>query len=291
MKMAKRVRDAGFDDGVRASIVRKAWRIAVWGALTLITVGAAILAAYSETGSRRLALGGTAATASESAGQSASRHFDGEIEARRLAEAVHALAADRDRLQARISVLERSLDDVTGSIPGGAAGERPATARPGASPLPPALAPGAVVSIETTRAPTSPPPAPSVAANPAQGPAPAPAASPGRVAYATPAAADTGAAASTATKTEFGIDLGTASTVEGLRNLWSSVKGSHEPLLEGLRPVIAVRDGGKTGMIELRLVAGPLANASVAARLCAALAAAGLTCQPAVFDGQRLALK
>jgi hypothetical protein len=292
MKMAKRVRD----DGVRSSIARKAWRLAVWGALTLITVGVAILAAYSETGSQRLALGATAATASEPAGQSASRRFDGEIESRRLAEAVRALAADRDRLQARISVLERSLDDMTGSIPG-AAGERPATARPGASPLQPALTPGGVVSIETTRAPTSPPPAPSVAANPGQGlgqglgQGPAPGASPGRVAYATPAATDTGAAASTATKTEFGIDLGTASTVEGLRNLWSSVKGSHEPLLEGLRPVIAVRDGGKTGMIELRLVAGPLANASVAARLCAALAAAGLTCQPAVFDGQRLALK
>jgi hypothetical protein len=289
MKMAKRVRDARFDDGVRSLIARKAWRLAVWGALTLITVGAAILAAYSEAGSQRLALGGAAATASEPglAGQTASRHFDGEIEARRLAEAVRALAADRDRLQARISVLERSLDDVTGSIPGGAAGERPATARPGASPLPPAPAPGSVVSIETTRAPTSPPPAPSVAAN--QGPAPV--ASPGRAAYAAPAATDTGAAASTATRTEFGIDLGTAATVEGLRNLWSSVKSSHEPLLEGLRPVIAVRDGGKTGMIELRLVAGPLANASVAARLCAALAAAGLTCQPAVFDGQRLALK
>lgn len=284
MKMAKRVRDAGFDDGVRSMIARKAWRLAAWGALTLITVGAAFLAAYSETGSQRLALGGTAATAAGPAGQTASR-LDGEIEARRLAEAVRALAADRDRLQARISVLERSLDDVTGSVSGGAAGERPATARPGASPLPPALAPGAVVSIETTRAPT--PPAPSVAAN--QGPAPA--ASPGRAAYAAPPTTDAGAAASTATRTEFGIDLGSAPTVEGLRNLWSSVKASHEPLLEGLRPVIAVRDGGKAGVIELRLVAGPLANASVAARLCAALAAAGLTCQPAVFDGQRLALK
>jgi hypothetical protein len=106
-----------------------------------------------------------------------------------------------------------------------------------------------------------------------------------------PIASETGAAASTATRTEFGIDLGSAATVEGLRTLWSSVKGSHAPLLEGLRPVVAVRDGAKPGALELRLVVGPLANAGVAARLCAALAAAGLTCEPAVFDGQRLALK
>ena len=87
-----------------------------------------------------------------------------------------------------------------------------------------------------------------------------------------------------------GIDLGTAATVEGLRNLWTSIKGTQAPLLEGLRPVVAVRDGAKPGSLELRLVAGPLANAGVAAKLCAAFADTGLTCAPAVFDGQRLAL-
>lgn len=102
--------------------------------------------------------------------------------------------------------------------------------------------------------------------------------------------ADTAAAASTATRTEFGIDLGTAATVEGLRNLWVAIKGTQAPLLEGLRPVVAVRDGAKPGALELRLVVGPLANAGVAARLCVALADAGLTCAPAVFDGQRLAV-
>jgi len=55
--------------------------------------------------------------------------------------------------------------------------------------------------------------------------------------------------------------------------------------------VIAIREGAKPGSMELRLVAGPLANASIAARLCAALAAAGQSCQPTVFDGQRLALQ
>ena len=50
-------------------------------------------------------------------------------------------------------------------------------------------------------------------------------------------------------------------------------------------------EGQKPGAIELRLVVGPLPNASIAARLCAALSAAGQSCQPAVFDGQRLALQ
>ena len=53
----------------------------------------------------------------------------------------------------------------------------------------------------------------------------------------------------------------------GLTNL----KAAQPALFEGLRPVIAIREGGKPGTVELRLVAGPLANANAAARLCASL--------------------
>ncbi|HXW26455.1 MAG TPA: hypothetical protein VEK73_17050 [Xanthobacteraceae bacterium] len=262
-------------------IARKAWRMSLWGGLTVLSLAAAILAAYSDPGARRLALG-NAATASEPAGG---------MEERRLAETVRLLAADRDRLAARVGALERNFDDVTGSIPNRPAAERSAAANPGASPLPPALAPGAAVNAEATRA-SAPPPIvspPAVVPAQLQGQTPV-AGAPTRAAALAPLAADTGAAASTATKTEFGIDLGTAATVDGLRNLWASLKESHAPLLEGLRPLVTVRDGAKPGAVELRLVVGPLANAGVAARLCAALAAAGLTCAPAVFDGQRLAL-
>jgi hypothetical protein len=52
-----------------------------------------------------------------------------------------------------------------------------------------------------------------------------------------------------------------------------------------------VRESARPGGVELRLVAGPIANAASAARLCATLAAAGATCQPATFDGQRLAMR
>ena len=108
----------------------------------------------------------------------------------------------------------------------------------------------------------------------------------GHLATGTPAAVE-----SVATKTEFGVDLGGNTSIEGMRALWTNLKASQPGLLEGLRPVISLREGQKGGSLELRLVAGPLVNASIAARLCAAFATAGQACQPAVFDGQRLALQ
>ena len=276
-RIAKRGRDGVVHDGSRAMTARKAWRFGTWIGITLLSVAAAVIAAYTETGTRRLAVG-EVATAASAAGSPAA-----EMEARRLAEAVRALAADRDRLAIRLSALERNLDDVTGSIQSRPGADRSGGPNPGASPLPPALVPSA--PVHTTRAPAAAPATP-----PAQTSNPTPIATAPPRASALAVTADTAAAASTATRTEFGIDLGTAATVEGLRNLWTAIKGTQAPLLEGLRPVVAVRDGGKPGALELRLVVGPLANAGVAARLCAALADAGLTCAPAVFDGQRLAL-
>jgi len=99
-----------------------------------------------------------------------------------------------------------------------------------------------------------------------------------------------GAAQSIATKTDFGVDVGGNASIEGLRTLWTTLKTAQPTLFEGLRPLIAVREG-KAGAVELRLVAGPLPNASIAARLCAALSAVSQSCQPTVFDGQRLALQ
>jgi len=94
-----------------------------------------------------------------------------------------------------------------------------------------------------------------------------------------------------ATITDFGVDLGGAASVNGLRTLWVSLKTKHAQLLDGLWPIISVHDRAKPGALELRLVAGPLNNAGQAARLCASFTGVGVTCQPAVFDGQRLALR
>lgn len=76
-------------------------------------------------------------------------------------------------------------------------------------------------------------------------------------------------------------------TLDELRALWTSTKGHHAAVFEGLPG----REGAKPGTLELRLVIGPLASARAAARLCATLAAAGQLCQPTVFAGQRLALR
>jgi hypothetical protein len=163
---------------------------------------------------------------------------------------------------------ERNLDEVTGSIPPAAA----------ASKLPQVPVPSVTAS-----------PLPFPAGAPAQANLPTPT-SQSRVA-AGHLVTGTGPTDSVATRTEFGVDIGGNASIEGLRSLWITLKSGQPALFDGLRPIIAVRDGQKPGAIELRLIAGPLPNASIAARLCATLASAGQACQPAVFDGQRLALQ
>jgi hypothetical protein len=107
-----------------------------------------------------------------------------------------------------------------------------------------------------------------------------------------PASDVTASAPPAAPRIEFGIDIGGASNIEMIRAQWSMLRGQHPTLLEGLTPVVSVRDLRQRRTVELRLVAGPVPNANAAAQLCAALNAAGLpSCQPAVFDGQRLALR
>lgn len=93
-----------------------------------------------------------------------------------------------------------------------------------------------------------------------------------------------------AMKTEFGVDLGGETSLDGLRARWASIKGNHGAALEGLHPLVRVREGSRPGTVELHLVAGPLANAGTAARVCASLQNKGITCRASEFDGQRLSL-
>ena len=245
-------------------------RLGAWISLATLAVIVVFFVARTESGIRRIAtlLAPAEAARSSKAPQLAGRPTDQEAEQRRLAEAVRALAADRDRLVARLTVLERNLDEVTGSIPPAAAASRlPQVPVPSvaATPLPAPAPPSAQAS----------PPAPNNQSRVAAG----------------HLATGAGPADSVATRTEFGIDIGGNASIEGLRSLWSALKSGQPALLDGLRPLIAVREGQKPGALELRLVAGPLPNASIAARLCAALGSAGQACQPTVFEGQRLALQ
>jgi hypothetical protein len=258
-------------------------RLGVWIGLATVAVLAAVITARTETGVRRIAnLMTPQATepvrsAKAPAPQVASRQSDQEAEQRRMSEAIRLLSADRDRLIARLGTLERNLDDVTGSIAAPAAKVSPPTPLPGIPATPPAAS-------------NNPPLVSAPAASAAPPPAPAAASAPSRVAAGHLATGGSAATESVATKTEFGVDLGGNATMYGLRTMWANLKAVQPAMLEGLRPVMAIREGQKPGSMELRLIAGPLANASIAARLCAALAAAGQACQPAVFDGQRLAL-
>jgi hypothetical protein len=244
-------------------------RLGIWISLATLAVIFVVFVARTESGIRRIA---TLLTPAEAARTSKAPQLAAEqAEQRRLAEAVRALTADRDRLAARLTVLERNLDEVTGSIPPVAAAQRPPAVA-----LPPVTA--SPLAASGTPAP-----------QPAQTSQPTPS-NQARVA-AGHLATGTGPADSVATKTEFGVDVGGNASIEGLRALWSTLKSSQPAMFDGLRPVIAVREGQKPGAIELRLIAGPLLNASIAARICAALSAANQPCQPTVFDGQRLALQ
>ncbi len=74
----------------------------------------------------------------------------------------------------------------------------------------------------------------------------------------------------------------------GLRALWSGVRKSHPSQFAALRPVLTIRQS-KNGLgLQVHVVAGPIADAAAAAKLCAMLAADDRECETAVFDGQRL---
>ncbi|NOJ50371.1 hypothetical protein [Bradyrhizobium archetypum] len=92
-------------------------------------------------------------------------------------------------------------------------------------------------------------------------------------------------------RTEFGVDLGTANSVNGLRALWRGLlKSRSNAPLAPLRPIIVIKEGTNGLGMQLRLVAGPLNDAGAAARICAVLMENNRPCETAIFDGQRLSL-
>lgn len=259
-------------------------RLMTWAGIALFAVGAAVLAARSEAGSQRVArLWAPVAPGQQQARAEPSRSSGSDpllvYETRRLADQIRVLAADREALMERLASVERTVGDVTASIPR----SDPATApRPNVRVIAPSPPPAAAVS--------PPPAAPAPASAPPSAPSVAPVPVPSPVAAPVPAGATPEANDSTAIRTEFGVDLAGDPSVDGLRSRWQQLRAQHGPVLEGLRPVVAIQEGGGGGL-ELRLVAGPLSNANAAARLCATLTLAGVNCKPTVFDGQRLALR
>jgi len=117
------------------------------------------------------------------------------------------------------------------------------------------------------------------------------------VVAAAPSATDAEADDDTAPKvslrrTEFGVDLGSANSVNGLRALWLGLlKSRSNAALTALRPIIVIKESTNGLGMQLRLVAGPLNDAGAAARICAILTENKRPCETTVFDGQRLSLK
>jgi hypothetical protein len=284
-------------------------RLAIWGGAATVALLLAVVAGYSDANSRRL-MAADAQNAVAPTAQLASRLPEIEAQTQRLAGVVDGLAADRERLTARIGTIERSLEDVTGAIRrqgadshGAASAALPAPSQPVATLLPAPVAKEAAQESgkqESVKQESAKDPVKGVTMAPAPGPLDILAArQPGAAAEAHPASPEAfanlpairsdEAAATELSKVEFGVDVGGAINFDGLRVLWTSTKGSNAALFEGLHPVVAVRENSRTKNAELRLVVGPLAHVEGAARLCAILSAARRYCQPVSFEGQRLA--
>jgi hypothetical protein len=310
------------------------WRLAAWGGIASFALFAAAISAYSNAGSlRQAAASASSGPATSGQGTLQSRIPAGEFgprpsetaeETRRLAEAVRALAADRDQALSRIAALEHNLDGVTGTIKR----DRIANAQPTAAPTPtqsspPAAAPAAsaapvagaapVVSAAPVARPELPAVRPEMQVARPETPAapvaeiatttlPAPASQQSGPGDAAPDAGNRAMASASAVRTGapsepplaaaagLGVDVGGAANYEGLRALWHATKNADPAMLEDLYPVVTVRENGKTHGVELRLVVGPIADVDTASRLCTTLSAAKHYCQPVSFEGQRLSL-
>ena len=249
--------------------MRELWRVGLWGVAAVAAVTMAVAAAASTQGKQRIVLAymqirGLADASPPQTARTADRD-----ELRRLAETVRVLTGDRDRVLARISTLERNVDDMTGSIT-----RQTDSAARQTDAVPPSATPGT---------PPTPAQPPSSATSTVNVPVPRPAPLPPQT---QPASTPSDAPAA---RTEFGIDLGGANSVDGLRRLWAAAQNRYGVALDGLRPIISLREAPRPGGVELRLVAGPFNNAASAARVCATIAGSGALCQPALFEGQRLA--
>lgn len=300
---------------------RSMWRLASWGAGSVAALVVAILATRSPAAINR-----DQTAAAELARQSQQVQWiakESQNKARELAAAVEVLNADRDRLYTRVTVLEQGLDSVTGALSRQPEPATTTTAQPtkpsdsGATqviPTPSAEAdpigpprPAETRAAETKAEPPAPLPkiAPVATVAPATQPSPA---KPTEQKAETPAADQSPPPAVTASippdpatsdlpsagvvrRTQFGVDLGTAKSIEGLRAVWRGAIKTNAQHLASLQPIIVVKERTDGLGMQLRLVAGPLEDAAEAAKICAGLLTeSNRACETSIYEGQRLNL-
>jgi hypothetical protein len=236
-----------------------------WGVATAIALSALAITSQTQTATERLR-SIFAVSEPTAVAQIPPRVTQLELETQMLIEQVRALSADRDRLAGRIALLEGSVDDMTGAIKRQAAATAAALVARAAPPPQPNTLP---VAAEAR-------PDPVITAT-----VPLP---PGR---GSTVQASAEPETPTAAANEFGLDLGGAPTIDGVRQRWTTVKASFGPHLSGLHPLAAPeRRQGKT---SYRLVVGPLPNGPAAAGLCAHFNAAHTACRAVKFEGEQIA--
>jgi len=283
------------DAHIRRRDIRALLWLCGWGGAATLALIVFAITSQTKTASDRLRLI-FAASEPSAVAQMPPRVAQLEIETQFLTDQMRALAADRDRFAGRIALLESSVDDMTGAIKKQAAATA-ALATKATSPSTPApIAPA--ITGTTTPPPATNRPAPVAANSPASGTATTASVTPSGAARPStepiplpPARIATAAQASEpeqppVTPVEFGLDLGGAATMDGVRQRWVTVKANFGPLLSGMYPVAAHehRPGG-TGY---RLVVGPLPNSAAASSLCAHFTAARTACRSAKFDGEQI---
>lgn len=234
-------------------------RLAVWGAAAASAVLVVVLASRSEVAAERFAL------ILHHPKPAAAPVFDAQAATAQLAEAVQGLKANDEQLQSRLAAVEHDVDDVTGTITKQIQAVAASRHEDGPSLAATALASASIAPVDIL-------------------PAPASAVLPATIKTEPEIAAPP-------PKTAFGVDIGSGLTLQALRMRWAAIRTGHPQFFESLEPIISVREVPHTNKIELRLVAGPIAQPGAAAQLCAQLAALGLYCQPTIYDGQHLALR
>ncbi|WP_458760970.1 hypothetical protein ACSVBT_09395 [Afipia sp. TerB] len=305
---------------------RTLWRLGSWAAVSVGAVAAAFMATHWSGALRRdQAVYADLLKQSQQVQWIARESQD---ETRRLAAAIDTLNGDRDRLYSRVTVLEQDLNSVTGAVSHQAAAPVPVAwpevSMPPVLALPDltrqAHSDGALPTQHSQKTPTESKAAPKSASTQRPSVAPVTTATAAELQPATgkpaesrtesgpavsskpephltkvaslSAASDSNASPAPVEKviehTEFGIDIGSANSVEGLRTLWRGVTKSHSALLASLEPIIVVRERNDGPGMRLHLVAGPLSDAAAAAKLCAGLIEGKRGCEPTIFDGQRL---
>lgn len=277
------------------------WRLSLWGGAATVAVAATLLILNADLGLDRIvqALSQPAPGQQVALEDTLIKRVEAQRaeENRRLETRLRELAADRDKLSARLATLEQNFSDLTGSIKRDISAVAATALAAKQEPSPPAAPAPVLTAPPSTTAPANsgpvrPEPASQVQAPAVDAPARADVAAekppqmvnvpmpPTRVAAATQAVPEE------PRKPELGVDLGGARSMEILQARWVAVKANFGPVIEGLRPLAGYDD--RPGIIPYRLIVGPLPNGAAAAQICSRLHASKVPCRPVDYAGEKL---